>query len=104
MTYAYVISLLRKHRGKSSTMREQEQTMAAQKTLARIAGLLYLLTAVATVIAGSARGFLVVPGDAATTAAHIQGSAGLFQVGILADRVLPTTGVRGPAGGAPAGR
>ncbi len=64
--------------------------MATEKALARIAGLLYLLMAVMTVIAGVAQGSQVVPGDAATTSANIQASAGLFRVGILADLVSAT--------------
>lgn len=60
------------------------------KTLARIAGLLYLSMALATGVAGYARGSLVVSGDAATTALHIRTSEALFRAGIVADLTSAT--------------
>jgi hypothetical protein len=64
--------------------------MTSTKTLARVAGLLYLLVAVTTGIAGYARGTLVVTGDAAATAAHIRASETLFRLGIVADLASAT--------------
>ena len=62
--------------------------MTSQRGLARIAGVLYLVVAVC---GGYSQLFvrqrLVVPGDAAATAAHIRESAGLFTLGMVSDLV-----------------
>jgi hypothetical protein len=71
-------------------MHKELKTMTSTKTLARVAGLLYLLVAVTTGIAGHARGSLVVAGDPAATAAHIRASETLFRVGIVADLASAT--------------
>ena len=64
--------------------------MASSKSLAWIAGLLYLMVAVTTAIAGFARSSLVVAGNAAATFANIRGSETLFRVGVLADLLSAT--------------
>ena len=55
------------------------------KTLARVAGFVYLMVAVSAGIAGFARSSVVVAGDAAATAANIRASETLFRLGIVAD-------------------
>ena len=58
------------------------------RTLARWAGVLYLVIFVGAGFAeGYVRATLVVPGDAAATAAAILGSEGLFRLGLVADLV-----------------
>ncbi len=64
--------------------------MASEKRLARIAGLLYLLMAVAVVIGPAARGSVVVAGDAAATAGDIRLSDAVVRLGIVADLVSAT--------------
>lgn len=55
---------------------------------ARIAGVLYLIVIIAGVFAEAfVRGALIVPGDAAATAANIQGAEPLFRLGFAADLV-----------------
>lgn len=65
--------------------------MEAERRLARIAGLLYLVVAL---FGGFAelyvRARTVVPGDAATTADNIRGSATLFRFGFASDLVQAT--------------
>lgn len=58
------------------------------KRIARITGLLYLVIIVCAGFAeGAVRSSLVVPGDAAATAANIRGSEMLFRAGFVADLV-----------------
>ena len=64
--------------------------MTSDKALARVAGLLYLMVAVATGVAGYLRGSIVVATDASTTAEHIRASETLFRGGIVADLVAAT--------------
>ena len=59
--------------------------MQSPRTLARVAGLAYLMVAIAAGVAGYARSTIVVSGDAAMTAANIRASETLFRVGIVAD-------------------
>ena len=59
--------------------------MQSPRTLARVAGLSYLMVAVAAGVAGYARSTIVVSGDAAATAANIRASETLFRVSIVAD-------------------
>ena len=61
--------------------------MSSPKTLARIAGLLYLGTSVPFVFAVQARSRIIEPGDAAATVHNIRASATLFRVGLVADLV-----------------
>lgn len=62
--------------------------MDRTKRTARITGLLYLIIIVAAGFAeGAVRGTLVVPGDAAATAANIRASEMLFRAGLVADLV-----------------
>lgn len=61
--------------------------MTAPKTLARIAGLLYLLVAVFTVSAGLVNTAIVERGDAAATAGGIRASATLFRIGFVSELV-----------------
>jgi len=64
------------------------QSTASPRTLARVAGWLYLVIIVGAGFAqGYVRGTLFVPGDAAATAANILGSEGLFRLGLVADLV-----------------
>ncbi len=64
--------------------------MQSTRTLARVAGFVYLMVAVAAGVAGYARSTIVVSGDAAATAANIRASETLFRIGIVAD-LLQTT-------------
>lgn len=64
--------------------------MQSPKSLARVAGLVYLMVAVAAGVAGYARSTIVVSADAAATAANIRASETLFRVSIVAD-LLQTT-------------
>lgn len=58
------------------------------RTLARTAGWLYLVIIVGAGFAqGVVRGGLVVPGDAAATAAAIEGASWLFRLGLVGDLV-----------------
>jgi hypothetical protein len=59
--------------------------MASPKTLARVAGLFYLLMFGFTFLATGVRSGIVVAGDATATANNIRHSTALFRVGILAD-------------------
>ena len=62
--------------------------MTATKRTARITGLLYLVIIIAAGFSeGAVRSALVVPGDAAATAANIQASEWLFRAGFAADLV-----------------
>src|SRR5207244_12548317 len=62
-------------------------TMSSPKTLARIAGVLYLGTSVPFVFAVQVRSRIIEPADAAATVHNIRASATLFRVGIVADLV-----------------
>ena len=61
--------------------------MWSPKTLARIAGLLYLGTSVPFVFAVQIRSRIIEPGYAAATADNIRASATLFRVALVADLV-----------------
>ena len=61
-------------------------TMSHEKTLARIAGILYLVIFVCAGFAeGYVRSSLIVPGNAAATAARITASQSLYRLGFAAD-------------------
>ena len=62
-------------------------TTSSPKTLARIAGLLYLGTSVPFVFAVQVRSRVIEPGDATATAHNIRASARLFRVALAADLV-----------------
>src|SRR5207237_10063056 len=62
-------------------------TMSSPKTLARIAGLLYLGTSVPFVFAVQVRSRIIEPSDVAATVHNIRASATLFRVALVADRV-----------------
>jgi len=62
-------------------------TISSPKTLARIAGLLYLGTSVPFVFAVQVRSRVIEPSDAAATAHNIRASATLFRVALVADLV-----------------
>jgi Domain of unknown function (DUF4386) len=65
--------------------------MNADKKLARIAGILYLIVIVTGMFAELfVRSNLIVPGNAAATASNIMASPGLFQLGILSDLISQT--------------
>jgi hypothetical protein len=64
--------------------------MTAPKTLARLAGLLYLIVAVLTIFAGLVNTRVVESGDAATTADNIETSATLFRIGFVSELVGAT--------------
>jgi hypothetical protein len=64
--------------------------MPPPRTLARIAGLLYLLVALLGGFAIAVRAAVVVPGDAAATADSIRASATLFRLGFVSDLVANT--------------
>lgn len=61
--------------------------MSSPKTLARIAGLLYLGTSVPFIFAVQVRSRIIEPGHAAATADTIRASATLFRVALVADLV-----------------
>lgn len=61
--------------------------MSSRNTLARLAGLLYLLVAVGGGFAESVRSSVRVPGDGAATAANIVQHATLFRIGFAADLI-----------------
>jgi Domain of unknown function (DUF4386) len=65
--------------------------MTSTRTLARIAGVLYLTVAVCSLFAElHVRSGIVVPGDAAATADNIRASATLFRLGFVVDLVQAT--------------
>jgi hypothetical protein len=65
--------------------------MTSTRTLARIAGVLYLTVAVCSLFAELyVRSGVVVPGDAAATADNIRASATLFRLGFVVDLVQAT--------------
>lgn len=64
--------------------------MTSEKTLARIAGSLYLIVAVLGIFAELLRARIVEPGDAAATADNIRASATLFRFGFVSDLVQAT--------------
>jgi Domain of unknown function (DUF4386) len=65
--------------------------MTSTRTLARIAGVLYLTVAVCSLFAELyVRSGIVVPGDAAATADNIRASATLFRLGFVVDLVQAT--------------
>jgi hypothetical protein len=64
--------------------------VTAPKTLARIAGSLYLIVAVSTIFAGLVNTRIVEPGDAAATADNINTSATLFRIGLVSELVGAT--------------
>lgn len=59
----------------------------AQRTAARLVGLLYLLTNATAIFAFTVRGQLIVRGDAVQTARNIAASERLFRVGIVAELI-----------------
>ena len=61
--------------------------MSSPKTLARIAGLLYLGTSVPFVFAVQVRSHIIEPGNAAATVHNIRASPTLFRVALVADLV-----------------
>ncbi|MCB2212863.1 DUF4386 domain-containing protein [bacterium] len=69
----------------------EQITTPSPRTLARVTGIFYLLIFITAGFAeGFVRGGLVVPGDAATTAANIQASEGLWRAGFVADLIAFT--------------
>lgn len=63
--------------------------MTRENRIARSAGVLYLIIIVAGIFAQMfVRSSLVVPGDPAATVTQLQGSGGLFRLGIAADVVM----------------
>ena len=65
--------------------------MIPTRTLARTAGVLYLLVALCGMFAELyVRSGIVVPGDAAATAGNIRASATLFRLGFVVDLVQAT--------------
>jgi hypothetical protein len=66
----------------------QDVDHTEMRKTARIAGILYLIIIVGAGFSqGAVRGTLVVPGDAAATAANIMGSQGLYRLGFVGDLV-----------------
>ena len=65
--------------------------MRSPRTLARIAGSLYLIMFICALFAGQVRSRIVDPGDAAATAGNIRASATLFRVGFVSDLVQVTS-------------
>ena len=70
------------------TDRPRRVQTVSPRTVARVTGLLYLLVFVTAGFSeGYVRGTLVVPGDAAATAANVAASAWLFRLGVVSDLV-----------------
>jgi hypothetical protein len=68
--------------------RDSRTGLGANRRTARIAGLLYLVIIVTAGFSeGYVRASLLVPGDAAATAANVLASEGLFRLGIVSDLV-----------------
>ena len=59
----------------------------AQRTAARVAGFLYVLTNLTAIFAFSTRGQLTVRGNAAQTAANLAGSERLFRIGTVTELI-----------------
>jgi Domain of unknown function (DUF4386) len=59
--------------------------MGSPKTLARVAGVFYLLMFAFSFFAGFARNNIIVAGDGAATASNIRASTMLFRAGVLSD-------------------
>ncbi len=69
-------------------MSTREEMNSIKKT-ARIAGVLYLLTIIFGVFAELfVRSSIIVPGDAAATAANIMGGESLFRIGFISDLIM----------------
>src|ERR1035437_9410415 len=64
--------------------------MMSPNRLARVAGLLYLVIALGCGFAQAVRTSIIVPGDAAATAAAIRNSATLFRFAFVSDLVGTT--------------
>ena len=64
--------------------------MSSTRTLARVAGVLYLMMLVCATFAGSVRSRIIDSGDPAATANNIRASATLFRIGFVADLVQAT--------------
>ena len=64
--------------------------MSSPRTLARVAGVLYLMMFVCATFAGSVRSRIIDSSDPAATATNIRASATLFRVGFVADLVQAT--------------
>jgi hypothetical protein len=64
--------------------------MSSTRTLARVAGALYLMMFVCATFAGFVRSRIIDSGDPAATANNIRASATLFRVGFVADLVQVT--------------
>ncbi|MGV0810941.1 DUF4386 domain-containing protein [Mycolicibacterium boenickei] len=69
------------------SVRLESASQVTPRTLARIAGLLYLTVAVLTIFAGLVNTRIVESGNAAATAANIGTSAALFRVGFVSELV-----------------
>ena len=64
--------------------------MNSIKKTARIAGLLYLITAITGIFGQYVRSTLIVYGDATTTASNIMASESLFRIGFISDLTMIT--------------
>ncbi|MBU4511106.1 DUF4386 domain-containing protein [bacterium] len=64
--------------------------MNSIKKTARIAGLLYLITAITGIFGEYVRSTLIVYGDAAATASNIMASESLFRIGFISDLTMIT--------------
>jgi hypothetical protein len=69
------------------TTSSTEQAASGRRRIARIVGFLYLFTNATAMLAFSVRGKLMIPRDAAQTAANIAASEGLFRIGIAMELV-----------------
>lgn len=67
------------------SVRFESASRIAPRTLARIAGVLYLSVAVLTIFAGVVNTLIVKSGNAAATAADIGNSASLFRAGLVSE-------------------
>jgi hypothetical protein len=77
----------------NSSSKEGESNMNSSKSIARIAGVLYLLVAIFAAFAYNVYIKLYVAGDAATTAGNVVANSGLVRMAVVADLVQATVWV-----------
>ena len=77
----------------NSSSKEGETNMNSPKSIARIAGVLYLIVAIFAAFPYNVFNGLYIAGDAATTAANIVAKAGVVRIAVVSDFVMVTAWV-----------